>query len=177
MRKEVVILGSTGSIGLNTCEILGNLKDKFHVVGISANKSIDELFKQVLEFKPAFVAVSDVSSGQELTSKIKADSLHSEIIVGADALEKLVENTNADIYVGCTSGSGGLRANLLTVEKGKRLALANKESLVCAGALFIKTSKEKNAKIIPVDSEHSAIFQAIQAGRKSEIKNIILTAR
>ena len=175
MRKKVVVLGSTGSIGVNTLTVLEKLQDRFEVVGIAGNSNVEKLISQTQMFKPAFVGISSDESSEKLKTQIDKTS-DLTVFSGPEALSEIVEATHADIYVCATSGSAGLRANMLAVEKGTRVALANKETLVCAGALFLAKSKEFGTEVVPVDSEHSAVFQALQTGAFGEIKKILLTA-
>jgi len=174
MRKKVVVLGSTGSIGVNTLTVLDNLQDDFEVIGIAGNSNVPKLLAQMKLFNPEFVGISNPASAEEFKSQIDTDNV--KIFAGEDALIMVVQATQADVYVCATSGSAGLQANMLAVEKGTRIALANKETLVCAGALFLSKAKEFGTEVVPVDSEHSAIFQALQTGKHNEIKKIILTA-
>ncbi|MCD4656097.1 MAG: 1-deoxy-D-xylulose-5-phosphate reductoisomerase [Planctomycetes bacterium] len=175
MRKKVVVLGSTGSIGVNTLTVLEKLRDSFEVVGIAGNSNVDKLLEQTKSFKPAFVGISSEESAEKYCSQIE-NNLKPKIYSVSDALVDVVLETQADIYVCSTSVSAGFLANMLAFEKGTRIALANKETLVCAGALFLSKAHEHGTEVIPVDSEHSAVFQALHTGKRREIRKIILTA-
>ncbi|MBI5308061.1 MAG: 1-deoxy-D-xylulose-5-phosphate reductoisomerase, partial [Planctomycetes bacterium] len=170
--KNIVVLGSTGSIGTNTLEVARNLKDKFRVVGLSAYSRWELLADQVEEFKPAYVALNDA----QLVEKFKSRNNHKQtkILTGNDCLKEMVLNHDVDIVVSAVVGAAGLQAAIVTVQQGKILALANKESLVMAGSIVMSLAKKN--QILPVDSEHSAIFQSLQSGKRDEVKRVIITA-
>ncbi len=170
--KNIVVLGSTGSIGTNTLEVARNLKDKFRVIGLSAYSRWELLAEQVEEFKPAYVALNDA----QLVEKFKSRNNHKQtrILTGNDCLKEMVLNHDVDIVVSAVVGAAGLQAAIATVQQGKILALANKESLVMAGNIVMSLAKKN--QILPVDSEHSAIFQSLQSGKRDEVKRVILTA-
>lgn len=170
--KNIVVLGSTGSIGTNTLEVARNLKDKFRVMGLSAYSRWELLAEQVEEFKPAYVALNDA----QLVDKFKSRNNHKQtkILTGNDCLKEMVLSHDVDIVVSAVVGAAGLQAAIATVQQGKILALANKESLVMAGNIVMSLAKKN--QILPVDSEHSAIFQSLQSGKRDEVKRVILTA-
>lgn len=170
--KNIVVLGSTGSIGTNTLEVARNLKDKFRVVGLSAYSRWELLAEQVDEFKPAYVALNDA----QLVEKFKSRNNHKQtkILTGNDCLKEMVLNHDVDIVVSAVVGAAGLQAAIATVQQGRILALANKESLVMAGHIVMSLAKKN--QILPVDSEHSAIFQSLQSGKRDEVKRVIITA-
>ena len=170
--KSLAILGSTGSIGTQALEVSKHLGIK--VDAISANSNIVLLEEQVRKFKPALCHVSDVNKGKEL--EIKLADTPTKVMYGADSLAPFVELSNADTLLTSVVGSVGLLPTIAGIDKGMKIALANKETLVTAGALVTERAKEKNVSIIPVDSEHSAIFQALQGNKSEQVKNIILTA-
>ncbi len=160
-------MGSTGSIGKQALEVIGLHRDRFEVVGLSATGKQAELFaKQVAEFSPKFVATC---RGVELPYEI----VH---FVGEDAVLRLVDETDADIYLIALSGTSGILPTYKAVLKGRRVALANKESLVSAGAFIVEASRAYGSEIIPVDSEHSAIFQCLMGQDRDALRRIILTA-
>ena len=168
--KRIAILGSTGSIGRNALEVIKHHSDKFKVVALSANSNIDLLRKQIDEFKPELVGVSDVvAAGRLKNSKVKLFS-------GSLGLQELVGDKRIDEVVLAISGSSALLPLLKALECGKQVALANKEALVMAGPMIMDLSAKKKTKIIPVDSEQSAIWQCLDNQRGSEVKNIYLTA-
>jgi 1-deoxy-D-xylulose-5-phosphate reductoisomerase len=174
LTKRIAILGSTGSIGCNTLEVVQHLGPPYRVTALSAHKRTDKLIEQVRRYRPTAVAVTDESSASQIAPIIK--ELGAKLYAGPSGLTELVRRDDVDIVVAAVVGAAGLPAALATVEAGKTLALANKESLVCAGSLLIPLARKKNVPILPVDSEHSAIFQAALCGKANEIRRIILTA-
>lgn len=170
--KNIVVLGSTGSIGKNTLEVVRNLKDKFRVVGLSSNSRWELLAEQVEEFKPGYVALNDCDSVEKLKRRFHNNQLN--ILTGNNCLKEIVLRNDVDIVVSAVVGAVGLPAAIATIEKGKALALANKESLVMAGHIVMPLAKKD--QILPVDSEHSAIFQSLHSGKPSEVKRVIITA-
>ncbi|HHT9109672.1 MAG TPA: 1-deoxy-D-xylulose-5-phosphate reductoisomerase [Candidatus Brocadiaceae bacterium] len=172
MIKNIVVLGSTGSIGKNTLEVVRNLKDEFRVVGLSANSRWELLSEQIDEFQPAYIALNNGELVKKLKNRFSNNRL--EIITGNNCLKELVLRDEVDIVVSAVVGAVGLPAAIATLQQGKTLALANKESLVMAGHIVMSLAKKD--QILPVDSEHSAIFQALQSGRRDEIKRVIITA-
>ena len=170
--KNIVVLGSTGSIGKNTLEVARNLKDKFRVVGLSSNSRWELLAEQVEEFKPTYVALNDSQLGEKLKRRFPDN--HLKILTGNKCLEEIVLREEVDVVVSAVVGAVGLPAAIATVQQGKTLALANKEALVMAGHIVMSLAKKN--QILPVDSEHSAIFQSLQSGKRSEIKRVIITA-
>ena len=170
--KNIVVLGSTGSIGKNTLEVARNLKDKFRVVGLSSNSRWELLAEQIEEFKPAYVALNDAQLVEKLKGRFPNN--HLKILTGNNCLKEIVLKKEVDVVVSAVVGAVGLPAAIATLQQGKTLALANKESLVMAGHIVMLLAKKN--QILPVDSEHSAIFQSLQSGRPSEIKRVIITA-
>ncbi len=172
MKQRVVILGSTGSIGRNALQVVDNLADEFEVVGLAAGSQWELLAKQALKHKPRFVALADESHTSALKSAVSSAC---EVFTGPEALVHLVETVECECVVSAVVGVAGLPATLRAVELGKRVALANKEPLVAAGALLMTLAKERGATILPIDSEHSAVFQALQAGCREDVVRIVLT--
>ncbi|MCX7988858.1 MAG: 1-deoxy-D-xylulose-5-phosphate reductoisomerase [Thermodesulfovibrio sp.] len=170
--KRIVILGSTGSIGKSALDVIRKFPDKFKVIGLAARSSINILEEQIREFKPKYVAVYEKKAWNELKKKIK----NIEIMHGTEGICQLAKETEADIILSAIVGAAGLLPTFEAVLAGKTIALANKESLVMAGELIKKTAKKTSAKIIPVDSEHSAVFQCINGCNQPYIKKIWLTA-
>ena len=173
-KRRIAILGSTGSIGTQALDVIRRHRDLFEVQLISARKSIDLLEAQAREFDVNNVVVCDDSLHGELSRRL-ADT-DCKVFAGTDSLCELVRSANVDIVVGAMVGFSGLRSTLAALEAGKVVALANKETLVAAGAVVTKTMREHNAVILPVDSEHSAIFQCLLAAQGNELKRIHLTA-
>lgn len=171
--KNISILGSTGSIGTQTLDVIKNHEEKFNVVGLSALKNIDELEKQIYEFNPEIVAVFNKEKAKILSNRIGKKI---KIVSGIEGLIEVATLNSANIIVTSVVGSIGLIPTLEAIKCSKTIALANKETLVVAGELVMKEAKKYNATIIPVDSEHSAIFQCLQGEDVDNISRIILTA-
>ena len=172
--KNVVILGSTGSIGKSTLDVIRNLKHKYKVTALSANSQWELLSKQVNEFKPESVSLADERCVDSLRNSLSGNSV--QILTGEDSVREMVSQENVDIVLSAIVGGAGLPAAIEVIKNGKTLALANKEALVMAGGLIMPMAKENGVSIIPVDSEHSAVLQALRAGRRNEVKKIIITA-
>ena len=168
---KIAILGSTGSIGHSTLEVIEKYPEKYQVVGLSAGYNAELLQEQIRKFKPKAVSLSD-ESGQDILN----DCPGTEVLFGVEGACKIAAMPEADVVVAAISGSAGLLPTLEAVKAGKTVALANKESLVMAGELIISEAKKNKADIIPVDSEHSAIFQLLKDKKNEDVKNIILTA-
>lgn len=172
--KNIVILGSTGSIGRNALEVIRNLGRGYKVAGLSANSRWDVLSEQIEEFRPRWAALTDESLLPKLRERVSNNEV--EILAGPDSIKEIVAKDEVDIVLSAIVGAAGLPAVLEAIRCGKTLALANKEPLVMAGGIVMPMSKKNGVKILPVDSEHSAIFQALQAGKRKEVKKVILTA-
>ncbi len=172
--KYISILGSTGSIGCQALDVIRNNTDEFKVVGISANKNIELLEKQALEFKPKVVSVYNENKAKILKQRLKPYNIKVE--TGINGLIDVATEKTADIILTSVVGMIGLKPTLEAIKSGKTIALANKETLVVGGKIVMDEAKKNNVKIIPVDSEHSAIFQSMKSGKHGEISKIILTA-
>ena len=171
--KRISILGSTGSIGTQTLEIVRE-NDDLEVVALVANTNIKLLEKQIREFKPSVVAVFNEEKAIELKENIK--DLDIEVLAGMDGMIACATIDKADVVVTAVVGMIGIRPTIEAIKAGKEIALANKETLVTAGHIIMPLAKEKNVNIYPVDSEHSAIFQSINGENIKQIKQILLTA-
>ncbi|AFN73902.1 1-deoxy-D-xylulose 5-phosphate reductoisomerase [Melioribacter roseus P3M-2] len=171
--KRLLILGSTGSIGKNTLKLVKEFNGEFEIAGLTAHSNIDLLQEQIEEFKPPTVVVSDRQNAKILGDRIGE---RCEILYGEEGLLEIAKRNNYDILLSAIVGFAGLKPTIESIKLGKRIALANKETLVVAGELIIELAKKFNSEIIPVDSEHSAIFQCLQGESKKEIEKIILTA-
>lgn len=175
--KRITILGSTGSIGRNALEIIAAHRDRFKVTVLTAGSNISLLDKQMELFDPEVVAVKDKKAGEELRKRIgKKRAGVSEILFGEDGIARAAAHEGSDFVLSAIVGAAGLIPTLSAVRAGKTVGLANKEALVMAGNILMSESRSYRAKIIPVDSEHSAIFQCIEGHRRSHIRRIILTA-
>ena len=173
--KKISILGSTGSIGTQTLDVVRKNADKFEVIAISANSSVDLLLEQIKEFRPKYVAVYSEESANKLKSLIPSD-INIEVLSGMEGLEKISSLDEIDVLLTAIVGMIGLTPTLCAIRNGKDIALANKETLVTAGKLVMSEAKKHNVKILPVDSEHSAIFQCLNGEHNKNIEKIILTA-
>ena len=171
--KNIAILGSTGSIGTQTLDIVQKNPD-LNVVGLGAGKNIDLLEKQIREFKPVLVAVFDEQKAKEL--KIRVADTPAKIVSGMDGLIELSVMPESEILVTAIVGMIGIRPTIEAIRAGKDIALANKETLVTAGHLIMPLASQMNVSILPVDSEHSAIFQALHGEQRREIAKLLITA-
>ncbi|MFA9408148.1 MAG: 1-deoxy-D-xylulose-5-phosphate reductoisomerase [Candidatus Dadabacteria bacterium] len=172
--KKISILGSTGSIGTQTLDVISQHPDKFRVVALAAGKNIDLLKEQILKFRPLAVSVEDEKSASMLASQISTSQ--TQILYGQDGAETLAQMNEADLVVSAMVGASGLRPTLAAAKSGKDIALANKESLVIAGEVLTKEVEKNGGRLLPIDSEHSALFQALECGERRHVKRLILTA-
>ncbi|MAS00463.1 MAG: 1-deoxy-D-xylulose-5-phosphate reductoisomerase [Nitrosomonadales bacterium] len=173
----ISILGSTGSIGCSALDVIKLHPDKFKVFALSGHKNTSLLFKQTLEFNPSYVVVKDENSQSELSILFKEKNLKTEILIGEEGHKYIAGNNDVTLVLAAITGSAGLISTMEAAKKGKKILLANKESMVMAGNLLSKECEENNGLIIPVDSEHNAIFQVIHDNKNiKEINKLILTA-
>jgi len=170
--KKITILGSTGSIGTSAIDVIRAHRDKFEIVAMSAHGNHKLLMEQIEEFSPKYVSIGTEDGKKAIEEKYPELTVY----LGEDGLKKLGALDEAEIVLTAVSGNVGIEATVEAVKKGKRIALANKETLVCAGKLINQMVKEYGAEIIPVDSEHSALFQSLESGKKSEVRKLIITA-
>jgi 1-deoxy-D-xylulose-5-phosphate reductoisomerase len=173
VHKRIIILGSTGSIGRSALEVAAVLHEDVSVVGLAAGRQWRKLAQQAAQFKVEAVAIADESCYDDLRAACPRGV---RVLAGADGLVELVRVCNADFVLAAIVGAAGLSATLAAVERGLQVGLANKESLVIAGALLMPLARQRGGTLIPVDSEHSAIFQALQAGQPEDVRRIHLTA-
>ena len=171
--KKIAILGSTGSIGTQTLEVVRANGD-IGVVALTAGKNVDLLEKQIREFRPKFAAIWKEKDAKELKERLT--DIHCEIGFGMEGLIQAAVIAEADVVVTAVVGMIGIEPTVAAIEAGKDIALANKETLVCAGHIIMPLAKEKKVQILPVDSEHSAIFQCLQGNENNPIEKILLTA-
>jgi 1-deoxy-D-xylulose-5-phosphate reductoisomerase len=172
--KKISLLGSTGSIGVNTLDVVDRNPESFQVLAMSAGSNVDLFAEQIRKFKPKIVSLFD--STKISTLKERITDLDVEIIEGNEGPISVATLPEIDVVVSGVVGSAGLVPAIEALKAGKNLALANKETLVIAGELILREAKKTNSQIIPIDSEHSAIFQALNGEKKERIKKIILTA-
>ncbi len=170
--KRIAILGSTGSIGRNALNIARHLNSHFRVVGLAARENIELLEQQAIEFQPLIIGVFDQEKARELQRKLP----HQLIVAGMEGLKSVAACQEADMVISAIAGTMGLQPTLEAILAGKNIGLANKEVLVSAGALVMRLAKEKGIQLIPIDSEHSAIFQCLKGESPSTIHRIILTS-
>jgi 1-deoxy-D-xylulose-5-phosphate reductoisomerase len=173
--KALSLLGSTGSIGTNVLAVVRQFPEQFRIVGLSAGRSVDVLAKQVLEFEPECISVSDPALVGRLT-ELLPPVYHSRIVFGLEGNCRVASLPSANMVVSAVVGAVGLLPALAAIRAGKDLGLANKETLVMAGRLMMEAVRDHGVRLLPIDSEHSAIFQALEAGRKEDVSRIILTA-
>ena len=172
--KQVAVLGSTGSIGQNTLAVIAASDGQLRAAALSANSQLELLVEQAQQFEPDWVIATDLAAAADfdwsgLPKKTR-------VLLGQEGLEQTVRREEIDIVLAAIVGSAGLRSTWAAVDAGKTVALANKETLVMAGPLVMSLAAERGCQILPVDSEHSAVFQALQCGRREEVKRIVLTA-
>jgi 1-deoxy-D-xylulose-5-phosphate reductoisomerase len=171
---KISILGSTGSIGRSTLEVISKSKGRMNIIGLSAGRNIQLLKEQTEEFRPKMVSLEREKDAQEFRQSFRAypiEIMHGQ--EGAEAVARLEEN---DVIVSAITGINGLRSTLTAVQSGKRIALANKESMVIAGPLILDAARASGAEVIPVDSEHSGVFQCLSGENRNQVKKVILTA-
>ncbi|HHT9119820.1 MAG TPA: 1-deoxy-D-xylulose-5-phosphate reductoisomerase [Candidatus Hypogeohydataceae bacterium YC41] len=173
-RKKIAILGSTGSIGRNALEVIHFLGEDYQVAALSTHKNWELLAQQVEAFHPRRVAIVDKESYPLLKGRISRNSV--EVLAGEEALEELASGEDVDFVLSAIVGAAALPATLAAIKQRKAVALANKEALVVAGEIVTALARETGVKLLPVDSEHSAIFQSLLAGKRSELRKVILTA-
>lgn len=177
----VTILGSTGSIGVNTLDVIERHSDRFHVVAITARSQVDRLFEQCKKFNPKFAVLVSSGAAQQLENKLKQHGIDTTVLSGIEGLEKVAADANADYVMAAIVGAAGLRPTLAAARAGKRVLLANKEALVMSGQIFIDEIKNNGAQLLPIDSEHNAIFQCMPPGfdkglPEVGVRRILLTA-
>ena len=170
--KKISILGSTGSIGTQALDVIAHNQDKFKVTALSCAKSLPLLCRQIEEFSPEAVAVKDEADAKELADKYR----DLEIFWGAEGLKTIASMESCDMVLNSLMGMKGLEPTMAAIESGKDIAFANKETLVAGGQLVMDAVKKHGVAMLPVDSEHSAIFQSLQGNRDNEIRRILLTA-
>lgn len=181
--KLITLLGSTGSIGNSTLNILAQHPDKYIVYALTAHRSVDALFEQCVKFKPRYAVMLDADCAETLSKKIQQANLSTQVLSGEEALIDVAKADEADYVVAAIVGAAGLLPTLAAAKAGKHILLANKEALVMSGHLFMKEVEANGATLLPVDSEHNAIWQCLPVGKKQQyhfdgkgVRRIILTA-
>lgn len=173
-KKKISIFGSTGSIGKNTIEVIKNSPENFEVIALVAGNDVKTLISQALQIKPSFVAIENKTHFLELKSALSSLK-NCQILCGKEEILN-VAKIKCDLFISAIVGAAGMLPTLAAIEAGSEIALANKESLVCAGSFLVEAAKKSGAKIIPVDSEHNAIFQIFENENLEAIDSITLTA-
>ena len=171
--KRVVVLGSTGSIGVNTLKVVEAHPEEFQVVGLAAGSQVEPLAQQTRAFRPRAGAIRDASRREELRRALGRQA--PEILVGEEGVAELAAMEGADIVVVAITGAAALQPTLAAIDKGRTIGLANKETLVMAGELVMRRAQDRKAALVPIDSEHSAIFQCLHGHSRSEVRRILLT--
>jgi len=177
--QRITVLGSTGSIGVNTLDVLARHPDQFSVFALSGHSRIDVLFSQCLAHQPQFAVATDPLAATELQSRLAAAGSHTRVLLGHEALDEVAAHPDVDMVMAAIVGAAGLSSCIAAARAGKRLLLANKEALVVGGSFFMDAVRTGNATLLPIDSEHSAIFQSLPSDRAlwpSVVDKIILTA-
>jgi len=178
-RRRVCVLGATGSVGAGTLDVIAAHPDRFEVFALTANRRLDELFAHCVRFRPRYAAVAAATEARSLAERLKQAGVATEVTSGAGALFELAAHPEADTVMAAIVGAAGLAPCLAAAAAGKRLLLANKEALVVGGALFMRTVERGGATLLPIDSEHSAIYQCLPEDRASwhaRVAKIVLTA-
>lgn len=178
--KGVTILGATGSIGASTLDVLARHRDRYRVIALTARANVERLLQQCLEYRPAYAVMVEEAPARELRQRLKQQGLRTEVLSGARALEEVAALPENDSVMAAIVGAAGLLATLAAVKAGKRVLLANKESLVMTGALFMQAVRAHGAELVPIDSEHNALFQCMPDGyhagtRPAGVRRLLLT--
>jgi 1-deoxy-D-xylulose-5-phosphate reductoisomerase len=174
MKKRIVILGSTGSIGRQTLEVVREFPDRFEVVALAAGSNVDLLLQQARLFKPQYLAIGDATLYPKLKNRAALNEL--TVLAGIDGLTAISTLPQVDLVLTAVVGAVGIKPTLAAIRAGKQIALANKETLVAAGAIIMAAAAERGVRIIPVDSEHSAIFQCLEGRAPEQVERLVLTA-
>lgn len=179
--KGITILGATGSIGISTLNVISQHSDQYNVVALTANKNVELLAQQCLEWSPLYAVMADTVAAEKLQSELNNKGVETVVLAGAEGLQKVASLEQTDYVMAAIVGAAGLLPTLSAAQAGKRILLANKESLVMSGQLFIDVVRDNHAELLPIDSEHNAIFQCMPNNHqdglsKSGVNRILLTA-
>jgi 1-deoxy-D-xylulose-5-phosphate reductoisomerase len=172
--RNVAVLGATGSIGQSTLTVIGSQSERLAAVGLSAHNRLDQLAELARRWRPRWIVASDARRAEEFGWPPLPGG--TELLTGPEGLETLAEQPEVDVVLAAIVGSAGLRASWAALSAGKTLALANKETLVVAGPLVMELAAQRGGQVLPVDSEHSGVFQCLQGGRRDQLRRVILTA-
>lgn len=179
MKQKITVLGSTGSIGTNTLDVVARHPEQYEIFALSAATQVDLMLRQCAQFKPQFAVMASAPHARQLAEAIKQNGLQTQVLQERDALEVIASHPDVDAVMGAIVGAAGLAPCLAAAKAGKRLLLANKEALVVGGALFMDTVKRHGATLLPIDSEHSAIFQCLPEDISTwadRVDSLLLTA-
>ena len=179
MKQKITVLGSTGSIGKNTLDVMARHRDRYEIFALSAATQVDLLLAQCAEFRPRYAAMANVAASALLAEKLSQNNIETQVLTAGTALEEIAAHPEVDAVMAAIVGAAGLAPCLAAARAGKRLLLANKEALVVGGALFMDTVKRHGATLLPIDSEHSAIFQCLPEERSAwpeRVDSLLLTA-
>jgi 1-deoxy-D-xylulose-5-phosphate reductoisomerase len=179
MKQRIAVLGSTGSIGANTLDVIARHPDRFEVFALSAASQVDLMLQQCLQFRPAFAVMAQEDAGRALAARIESSGLATRVLWGTAALDTIASHEQVDTVMASIVGAAGLASCIAAARAGKKLLLANKEALVVGGELFMSAVQQGGATLLPIDSEHSAIFQSLpedHATWQARVEKIILTA-
>lgn len=178
--QNVVVLGATGSIGVSTLDVVARHPQRFRVFALTAHRQIDRLYEQCLEFSPSYAVVDRAEDAHSLSKRLRAAGCRAEVLHGEAALSQVAGHADADVVMAAIVGAAGLAPTLAAARAGKRLLLANKEALVLGGAMFMQAVREGGATLLPIDSEHNAVFQALPESYRgldgAGVRRILLTA-
>ena len=161
MKQRITVLGSTGSIGSNTLDVLARHPERFEVFALSAATQVEAMLAQCAQFRPRYAVMASAPHAQALADKLQAQGLQTEVLFAPDALETIAAHPEVDAVMAAIVGAAGLAPCLAAARAGKRLLLANKEALVVGGEVFMRAVRQGGATLLPIDSEHSAIFQSL----------------
>ena len=181
MRQSLTVLGSTGSIGVSTLDVLARHPERYTVFALVAQRQVERLFEQCLQFRPRYAVLAEDSAARELRQRLQQAGVATEVLSGVAAMEAVSVDPEVTTVMAAIVGAAGLRPTLAAARAGKRVLLANKETLVVAGELFMQTVREAGAVLLPIDSEHNAIFQSLPAAyagnaQAAGVESIVLTA-
>ena len=179
MKQRITVLGSTGSIGVNTLDVVARHPDRFEVFALSAARQVDVMLAQCLRFEPEFAVMASAPHAQQLADELAKTSVRTRVLTSADALERIASHERVDAVMAAIVGAAGLPPCMAAARAGKRLLLANKEALVVGGEVFLAAVRQGKAQLLPIDSEHSAIFQSLPEDPSTwaaRVEKIILTA-
>lgn len=174
--KAITILGATGSIGLSTLDVIAQHPSRFKVFALTANHSVDKLLHQCLQFQPRYAVMADEARANQLAQQLRQHDCATEVLAGEQALADVAAHSDTDYVMAAIVGAAGLVPSLAAAKAGKRVMLANKEALVMSGKLFMDTIAQSGAELLPIDSEHNAVFQCLPVDKCNGVEKVLLTA-